>query len=163
MPDTCQPRECDEGEFAQLSAINPSDIRIAAMDYLARREHSLKELKQKLKKRFNDDELIGQQLERLVEENLQSDTRFAESFVRQRFNRGLGPLRIRQEMRQRGIGDVDIQRAMEAENFDWYGSARAVLSRKYGDVPAQDLKQKAKRSRFMQYRGFSPEHFKNIV
>ncbi|MEP1472534.1 MAG: regulatory protein RecX [Halieaceae bacterium] len=163
MSDTSPLNDFHEDELAQLSALNPADIRIAAMDYLTRREHSQLELRRKLKKRFNDDALIEQQLERLVEENLQSDSRYAESFVRQRFNRGHGPLRIRQEMRQRGVPDGDIQQAMEAENFDWYGSAQAVLTRKYGDGPAEDLKQKAKRSRFMQYRGFSPEHFKDLV
>lgn len=163
MSDSNHLNDFHEGELAQLSALNPADIRIAAMDYLARREHSRLELRRKLKKRFDDDELVEQQLERLVEENLQSDARYAESFVRQRFNRGHGPLRIRQEMRQRGVPDGDIQQALESENFDWFASARSVLARKYGDAPAVELKQKAKRSRFMQYRGFSPEHFKDLV
>ena len=163
MADTKHLNDFHEDELAQLSALNPADIRVAAMNYLARREHSQLELRRKLKKRFNDDALIEQQLGRLVEENLQSDARYADSFVRQRFSRGHGPLRIRQEMRQRGVPDSDIEQAMESENFDWYGSAKAVLTRKYGEGPAEDLKQKAKRSRFMQYRGFSPEHFKHLV
>ncbi len=147
------------GEWEQLEAINPSDIRLAAMDLLARREHTRVELKRKLLKRFDDAELIDEQLARLVDENLQSDARYAESFVRQRFDRGHGPLRIRQEMRQRGIQDDEIESAMLADEFDWHESAQRVLERKFGPAPPADIKEKARRVRFMQYRGFSAEHY----
>ena len=45
-------------------------IRRAAMDLLARREHSFKELTQKLSSRFPDED-IQSPLERLRDENLQ--------------------------------------------------------------------------------------------
>jgi SOS response regulatory protein OraA/RecX len=97
--------DLSEQAFNSSTDGRPSEIRRTAMDLLARREHSRRELKQKLKKRFRDDALIEEQLDTLAEENLQSDTRYAESFLRQRFNRGHGPVRIRQEMRQKGIPD----------------------------------------------------------
>ncbi len=99
----------------------------------------------------------------LAQENLQSDSRFAESFVRQRFNRGYGPLRIRQEMRQKGLADTEVESAMTAEDYDWHASAERVLKRKYGEALATELKEKARRSRFMQYRGFSADHFRKFV
>jgi regulatory protein len=152
-----------DDDLDQLTAINPADIRYAAMDLLARREHSRRELKQKLKKRFQDDQLIDQQLDRLAEERLQSDQRFAESFLRQRINRGHGPLRIRQEMRQKGIPDAEISAALELEQPDWYALAEASYRRKFGELPPEDIKAKAKRSRFMQYRGFALEHFQHLL
>jgi regulatory protein len=132
------------------------------MNLLARREHSRNELRQKLCKRFSDTRVIDQQIDRLAEENLQSDARFAESFVRQRFGRGQGPLRIRQDMRQRGIADDDIQSAMTAEDYDWFASAASVMERKFGSGPAADIHEKARRSRFMQYRGFELEHYQHL-
>ncbi len=152
-----------EDDFAQLTSINPVEVRVAAMDLLARREHSCKELKQKLKKRFDDETIIDEQLDRLAEEGLQSDSRYAESFVRQRFNRGHGPLRIRQEMRQKGIPDSDIEIAMESEEYDWFTSAQSVMERKFGTESAIDIKEKARRTRFMQYRGFSLDHFRELT
>ena len=163
MSDSRHSDDIGKGDLAQLSAINPVDVRVAAMDLLARREHSRKELKQKLRRRFDDETIVDEQLDRLAEEHLQSDTRYAESFARQRYNRGHGPLRIRQEMRQRGIPDEDIEAAMESGEYDWYSSALAVLERKYGNKPADDVKEKARRSRFMLYRGFSLEQFRDHI
>jgi regulatory protein len=150
-------------DFDQLTAINPADIRLAAMNLLARREHSRCELKQKLRKRFDDDELIDQQLDRLSEENLQSDSRYAESFLRQRINRGHGPMRIRQEMRQKGISDDEISAALEAEEPDWFVLAEEAYQRRFGALPPEDIKEKAKRSRFMQYRGFGLDHYQHLL
>lgn len=150
-------------DLDQLAAINPADIRYVAMDLLARREHSRRELKQKLRKRFDDEDLIEGQLDRLREENLQSDSRYAESFLRQRINRGHGPLRIRQEMRQKGIGDSEIAAAMDEENPDWYALAEETYRRKFGELPPEDIREKAKRSRFMQYRGFGLDHYQHLL
>jgi regulatory protein len=163
MPDLRQDNDYSEQELQQLTAINPADIRVAAMDLLSRREHSRRELKQKLKKRFEDEDLIEAQLDRLAEENLQSDARFAESFLRQRCSRGHGPIRIRQEMRHKGIPGEGIEAAMAAEDCDWYALAEQVMLRKFGGEPAQDIKEKARRSRFMQYRGFSADHFRHLL
>lgn len=153
----------DKEKVAKLTAVNPVDVRVAAMNLLSRREHTRKELSQKLHRRFDDLAVIDAELDKLKEENLQSDSRFAESFVRMRFARGYGPLRIRQEMRQKGIADDNIQAAMTAEDFDWYVSAEDVLNRKYGASPARELKEKARRVRFMQYRGFSGDHYKHLL
>ena len=81
--------------------INPADIRFSAMNFLARREHTRRELQQKLKRRYADEGLIAIELERLAGENLQSDARFAESFVRERANRGHGLIKVQHEMRER--------------------------------------------------------------
>ena len=150
-------------DFDQLAAINPNDIRVAAMDLLARREHSRGELKQKLRKRFDDADLIDEQLDQLSEENLQSDSRYAESFLRQRINRGHGPMRIRQEMRQKGISDREIENSMAEEQPDWFALAEKVYHRKFGQLPPEDVKDKAKRSRFMQYRGFGLDHYQYLL
>ena len=91
------------------AAVNPSDIRRAAIDLLARREHSFKELQDKLCRRFAAVELVElvelveQQLNTLVADGLQSDRRFCEIFVRSKSGQGQGPQRISQQLRQRGI------------------------------------------------------------
>ena len=139
------------------------DVRLVAMNLLARREHSLLELRDKLKRRFSDDATIDEQLSRLADENLQSDLRFAESYVRQRVGGGFGPLRLRDELRERGVSGPDIDVALKTDEVDWRELASEVLRRKFGEGLPADLKEKARRIRFMQYRGFAAEHYPQLA
>jgi len=140
-----------------------ADIRIAAMNLLARREHSLRELRGKLKRRFADESMIDEQLLRLVTQRLQSDVRFAESYLRQRIDRGYGPVRLREELRERGVSDADIETAFAELDVDWGSHAAAVMEKKFGASLPRDFKEKARRARFLQYRGFSAEQYQKLL
>jgi len=142
---------------------NPADIRLAAMNLLARREHSVRELRNKLQRRFPHVETIDEQLSRLAAEGLQSDVRFAQSFARQRISRGYGPLRLREELRERGMAEADVAAAMQEMDIDWYAVATDVMHKKFGTLDAIDLKEKARRARFMQYRGFAAQHYQQLL
>ena len=144
---------------------NTKNIRLAAMDLLARREHSRLELEQKLRKRFSDRlETIEIELDKLAAEGLQSDERLAEAFIRARSNRGQGPSKIRMELRSKGLSDAAISLAFEAIAVDWYELVHEVAQKKFGDQleAARDLKVKAKVSRFLQGRGFSYDHIASV-
>lgn len=141
----------------------PADIRLAAMNLLSRREHSLGELRQKLRRRFADEEMLEGQLRQLVEENLQSDERYAESFARLRAARGYGPGRIRRELREKALSDAAIDRAFEVAELDWWALAETVFRKKFGEPGAVELKEKARRCRFMQYRGFAADHYQHLL
>ncbi|MEZ5571833.1 MAG: regulatory protein RecX [Halioglobus sp.] len=142
---------------------NSADIRLAAMNLLARREHSVQELRIKLKRRFADETTIEEQLSRLTKEQLQSDARFAESYLRQRIDRGYGPVRLREELRERGVSEGDVETALEELEVNWHSLAADVLQRKFGTGAPQDFKEKARRARFMQYRGFAAEHYQKLI
>lgn len=151
----------DKGnDSAEASA---ADIRLAAMNLLARREHSLQELRQKLSRRFADSPFLETSMARLTQENLQSNARFAYSYAQSRSDRGYGPIRIRHELGQRGLSDTEISDAMSALEMNWHEAAAGVLLKKFGTAPANDLKDKARRIRFLQYRGFSPDHYHHII
>ncbi len=143
------------------SAHNESEAYAAAIGLLARREHSVRELSAKLHSRGYMPEVVEAVLARLVAERLQSDERYAEVYLRQRSDKGYGPERIRAELRERGIDDVLISarfRQVEDEGeIDWYALAAAAYAKKFGDRPIKDAKERAKRQRFMQYRGFTHE------
>ncbi len=133
-----------------------NQIRRAAMDLLARREHSFQELDQKLSRRFPDQsEQIAGALGKLQAQGLQSDERMAEAFIRARMNRGQGPIKISAELRIRGLADQIISQALDEAGVDWFAQARQVCERKFGVLEPRDLKDKAKRARFLQQRGFS--------
>ena len=75
------------------------------MDFLSRREHSKKELFNKLFKRVNDLELLNQEIDRLANEGLQSDERFSEAYIRSKTQAGYGPIKIKMELTQKGISN----------------------------------------------------------
>jgi len=137
-----------------MEEVKSSDIRRVAMDLLARREHSKRELKQKLALRFSNRNLIDQEIERLCEEHLQSDARYAEAYLYSRAQRLYGPSRIKAEMRERGISDEIIAAAFLNAGIDWQANLRKLEVNKFGHKPPADLREKAKRVRFFQYRGF---------
>ena len=137
--------------------INPRSIRTVAMDLLSRREHSTYQLTQKLKKRDFDPDAIEVALDRLQRENLQSDSRFIESTVNSRVNAGFGPIKIKYELRQKGISMERVDDYMSDLPVKWEQLMVAQRSKKFGqDIPV-DYKEKMKQARYLQNRGFSPE------
>ena len=145
----------DEGED-RFSC--PKEIRKKAMDFLARREYGKTELIKKLADKGYGFRTVEKEIQKLTEERLQSDDRFAEAFVQSRVNQGKGPVRIRQDLKQRGIGDAVIEMAIEESATDWHGLASDVRLRKFGDAAPVDFKAKAIQMRFLQYRGFEQDH-----
>lgn len=134
-------------------------IRRLAMDMLARREHSSHELFTKLTRRFSDIAEVEDVLYVLKEEKLQSDQRFAEAFVRYRSQKGQGPVRIRQELVQKAVSESIVTDVIESSDIDWRQIAQNTYEKKYANKAIQDNNERARRQRFMQYRGFSYEHY----
>lgn len=133
---------------------SPAAVRRAAMDLLARREHGRIELSRKLRSRGAPAELIEPALERLAEEGLLSEARYLESFVRMRANAGYGPLRIREELSQRGLARGDVEQALRDSGFDWSAQLQDVWMRKFaGELPS-DQRERARQGRFLSYRGY---------
>lgn len=143
------------------TASKEGEVYAVSVGLLARREHSARELAGKLRSRGFGAEVIESVLARLAQERLQSDERFTEVYLRQRSEKGYGPLRIAAELGERGIDDSLISagfRQAEADGtIDWFALAEGVYARKFGGRPIEDIKERAKRLRFMQYRGFTHE------
>lgn len=135
----------------------PRDIRRAAMDLLARREHSRRELSDKLQRRYPFPDILCEQLDRLEQEGLLSDERFVESFVNYRTHSGKGPLRIKNELQQKGVSQTLIEAYVDVSDRHWSEQAALVLAKKFGNSKATTPAEKAKRARFLQYRGFTSE------
>ena len=133
------------------------------MDFLARRDYGRTELVRKLVDKGFDADVAGQAVGRLSQEGLQSDTRFAESFVQSRISQGKGPVRIRVDLCQKGIGDAAIEIALEEADADWRALAREQRHKKFGRARPADFKEKARQMRFLQYRGFEQDHIQAAV
>lgn len=128
------------------------------MDLLARREHSYAELLRKLRQRGVETPAAEIELDRLVEDGLLSDERFCEAYVYYRGQRGYGPTRLREELRQRGVAESLVEQMLSAVAWDWSEMARQVFNKRFPEGEATAPADRAKQQRFMQYRGFSRFH-----
>ena len=99
-------------------------------------------------------------LDDLKVQGLQSDDRFTEAYIHSRIQRGYGPVRIRQELRERGVSGELIDQYVDVSEFDWKQHASQVREKKFGHNLPSNYKDKAKQSRFLQYRGFTGDQIK---
>ena len=133
------------------------DVNVArdtAVRLLARREHSTDELRRKLKRRGYGEATINQVVATLRESESVSDARFAESFARVRSERGQGPLRIRAELRQRGVTDVMVDEVLTTTSQYWLERAQRARAKRFGDVAPATRDDWNRQARFLAQRGF---------
>lgn len=133
--------------------LTEADVRDMAVRYLSRREYGIEELKRKLVLRGAETDLAEQVVAVFVEQNLVSDERFTEMYVRMRIRRLFGPLKIRGELRQRGIADNVIASAMQIDEESWIDAAVTWAAKRVrGEL---DFSAWAKIHRSLMNRGFS--------
>jgi regulatory protein len=118
------------------------------------REHSRAELKKKLHTRFGDSSHIEPVLYGLEQESYLNDERFVEEYLSVRKRKGYGPLRIKAELNERGVGNEIISRYIEEQDTDWYTLMQQVAVSKGGSLGELDQKTQQKLARFLEYRGF---------
>lgn len=140
---------------------SPEAARARALRLLARREHSQRELSRKLAAGGVDAQDAGEIVGGLAEAGWQSDTRYADSLVRQRVSQGFGPLRITADMRVAGVDEAEIRRALDAADVDWADLARRVWSRRFDE--AADLAERQKQYRFLAGRGFAGRDIARVL
>jgi len=78
----------------------------------------------------------------------------AEAYVEERVRKGFGPIRIRQDLRKRGLSDSLIAHYLKKSTQEWVDSMADAHDKKYGSNRGNDAKERAKRARFLEYRGF---------
>ena len=144
-------------------ALTPARCRKRAMDALARREQTRKELERRLLRVGFALETVTDTLDALAAEGLQSDTRFAEAFISSRFRQGKGPVRIWSELSQRGFDRSAIAAALEQSGYDWFALAVEVRAQRFGDAAPEDFKARARQLQFLAYRGFDSEQAQAAV
>ena len=132
-----------------------------ALDLLSRREHSKREIKDKLLKRFDENDQINQVIEKLVLNNLVNNHRFAELYVISRKRKGFGPKKIAYELFTKGISESISQEIIKNEG-KWTDSAKKVFMKKFKNGPSDDLKESIKQKSFLQNRGFSFKEIESV-
>ncbi len=152
-------------------SISKAKIRLSAMNFLARREHAKKELASKLQIKYKEEhtseqieQLIKQVINELIDDDLLSEYRFTETFIRFRQNKGFGPIKIRHELDNREVDVTIIDMYLaEISKEQWLATMKQQYHKKFGSNPAEGVKDRLKQSRFLYQRGFPAEWANNII
>ncbi len=148
--------------MSQYKPVSSSQARIAAMNLLARREHSRRELLQKLQTKIPID-IINPVLDQLEQDNLLSDSRYCEGRVRYRAAFGFGPLKIKAELMRAGVNEELIASYLHNDDSYWLPIIYKLVERKYAGKQNNELKVKAAQQRFLQQRGFTHAQIRTVL
>ena len=132
-----------------------------ALDIISRREHSEKEIREKLYKRFNDHKVSELVITSLIEKGLVNDHRFAEMYIIARKRKGFGPKKIAYELLAKGVSD-DISSQALNEEGGWRIAALNAFNKKYKNGIADNFKEMNKQKIFLQNRGFTFEEIDSV-
>lgn len=155
----------------------PASLKVRALQWLAQREHSRQELRDKLLRllpgrgqgaHHSDDdppsrEAAAAEVEALLQwleaHGYLSNARFVESRLRAKQVR-YGNLRIHQELKQHGLSlDAEGRDALQQSELE---RARALWSRRYS-APPSDPAARLRQMRFLAGRGFSLDVVRRVV
>lgn len=137
--------------------------KATAVRLLSRRDHSVFELERKLRMREFPQDEIDDALEDLVKRDYLSDERFSEAYIHIRQQKGFGPLRISAELNERGVDERIYQSYLHSSSKQWIEMLEQTYQTKYRGTPIKDYQEKAKRIRFLQYRGFTLDNIHEVV
>jgi regulatory protein len=132
-----------------------------ALNILAHRDHAVSEIRVKLQKKDIEQPVIDEVIQKLLSLDYLNDERFAEHYVRVKKEKGLGPLRILYELRQRNITANLIDQYLPMDEDYWAEPLAQQWTKRFGKLPT-DFRQKAKQLRFLQYRGFSMDQIRHF-
>ena len=127
-----------------------------ALKYLGYKKRTEKEIIKKLRKYEYDEEIIDKVLEFLRKYDYVNDCEYAESYIRQvnRLN-PKGAMGIRHKLKEFGVSDENIEKALLNEEFEELDEVIKVLEKKIGDKRSLNLRENKKIQEFLLRRGFS--------
>ncbi|MEZ0391679.1 MAG: regulatory protein RecX [Pseudobdellovibrionaceae bacterium] len=138
-----------------------ASARNKMMDFLARRDHSEKELRKKLKSRFTPEEIekaIQYGKENGWLPNSPEDTQaLSEKTASELRRKGKGTHYINHYLKEKGLPQVAPDFTEELDK------ARELVKNKFSDVNKMDRKDKAKVGRFLASRGFPMEIVRKVI
>ena len=132
-----------------------------ALDIISRREHTQKELTNKLVKKYDVPELISSVIHNLIEKNLLNDFRFSQAYVVARKRKGFGPKKIGYELVSRGVNENTASEVIDAEG-GWNEAALKAFNKKFKAGTGEDFKEQNKQKVFLQNRGFSFQEIDSV-
>ena len=146
----------------EVEPLDARAARAAALDALARRDHASEDLRRKLLEKGYDVAVVAPLLDALRGEKLLDDRRYMENFVAYHAARGQGPVRVRAELRRRGLEGVQVEECLDAFP-DWISQLRRAQQKKFGVKHAVGFADKQRQARFLSYRGFTSAQIRTAL
>ena len=137
--------------------------RASALASLSMREHSIKELTDKLSRKDYQQDSIEIVIKECLGHNYLNDQRFAEIYWRSRARKGFGPNKINMELKQKGISSSLITTSSQQDELDFDAVIKRVYLKKFKGSDITDFKDKAKRQNYLYQRGFDVELIRVVV
>ncbi len=134
--------------------LSAAETRDLALRYLGRREYGVEELKRKLQQRGVEPAMADEVVSALARDELVSDQRFTQMYIRMRVRLLFGPLKIWGELSSRSIADAVISENMPAEDT-WFETASQWAGKK--NQKKLDYAGRATLYRSLANRGFTHE------
>lgn len=153
----------DCGTAAETGRSELQELKQAGLRLLAGREHSREELRRKLKLRASCPGLLAAVLDALEAEQALSDSRFTAMFIESRRRKGFGPVRIRLELAERGVDSELVDARLDEQDPVWWEQLQTVARNKFGTRIPGDFKERARRARFLEYRGFPLPQIRRLL
>lgn len=131
------------------------------MDYVARRDHSEKELRQKMREQYSQAEIdlaieYGKE-KGWIPDSPESQQSLAEKFTQMLHRRGKGIHAINHYLQSKGLPQQKPTYELELEK------AQELLENKFASWPKLDAKEKAKAGRFLMSKGFESQVVREIL
>ncbi len=135
---------------------------MAALDSLSRRDRPAEDLRRKLVEKGFDPSIVVDVIERLRDDKLVDDRRYAENFVAYHAARGHGPVRVRADLRKSGVDAESADEAVDAYP-DWIAQLQKAHQKKFGTQQPSHYADKQRRARFLGYRGFTGAQIRMVL
>lgn len=157
-------QELSPGKIARLKAQDEREVAyMKALRFLDYRPRSRAEVRRNLEKHSIPREVINDVFKRLERSGLVNDERFAQDWVKNRSEfRPRSRRALAYELRQRGLADSAIKKALEGINEPALAYRAALKqARRYKELPMRDFRNKL--GSFLARRGFSYDIIKEVV
>ncbi|MCD8026164.1 MAG: recombination regulator RecX [Clostridiales bacterium] len=155
-------REIDDDDLHEIIRLsNERRAKEKALWLISYRDHSKKELKDKVK-RTSDEESAEKAVERLEELGLLNDESYARRYAEQLlFSKHMSPNGAVYALVQKGIDEELAQQTVDEIPVDIYDSIRTVIDRKYKNINDEKIKRRAVSA--LQRLGYRWDEIKTVL
>ena len=140
----------------------PVSLKSKALDYLARRDYSYRELFQKLLKYTPDQAEIIAVLDEMVAKKFLNEERYIENFIHSKSHK-YGSRKINYLLQEKCQDRELIAQIYRAQEIDELAVARQIRERRFGEELPTTPAEKNRQFRFLLNRGFSPEIISKLL
>ena len=157
-------QKLSDEDIAQLKAADTLEkAQQRAVNFIAYRPRTEREVRLRLKKAGADEETINSVLERLNNAGLLDDEAFGKAWVESRLRSNPRSRRmLAWELRQKGVGDEDVQAALEDVN-DEEAAFRAAQKRWPKVQSLEPKERKRKLMEFLARNGFDYQTIESVI